>query len=423
MHHVVIVGGGFGGLRAAKHLAREPVRVTLVDSRNFHLFQPLLYQVATGGLSPANIATPLRGMFRYEENVEVLLGRVSDIDVEKRQIVLDGARIDYDTLVLATGSRPSYFGHDDWRACAPGLKSIEDALTIRRRVLLAFEAAERETDPARVKTLLTFVIIGGGPSGVELAGALSEIANHSLKHEFRTINPSDARIYVFDHAPRVLGAFSEDLSKYAEATLKQLGVIVRSGVAVTDIEEDFIVVKTGEAEERIPAANAFWAAGVHASPLGKILAEKTGVAADHSGRVPVGADLCIAGHPEILVLGDLALCSGADGKPLPGVAQVAIQQGKYAAGLVKSRLEGKTPAPFRYKNRGSMATIGRSAAVVQMPRLSFTGFPAWLLWLLVHMMSLVQFENRILVFIQWFWGYATWSRSACLITENDNDAD
>lgn len=418
-HHIVIVGGGFGGLRVARQLKRAPVRVTLIDARNFHLFQPLLYQVATGGLSPANIATPLRNIFKRQPNVQVLLGRVRDIDVQQRHVLLDDGEIPYDTLVLATGSHPHYFDHPEWRACAPGLKTIEDAIAIRRRILMAFEAAERESDPDRIKRLLTFVIVGAGPTGVELAGALCEIANHSLQQEFRTINPSDARIYLADHGDRVLRSYAVSLSKGAEAALTRLGVQLRPGAAVTHIDADSVTLEFDQRKEVIATENVFWAAGVSASPLGKALGKATGIEIDHAGRVPVLPDLTVAGHPEIFVIGDLAHCTGANGELLPGVAQVALQQGKYVARAILTRLDQASPPPFRYHDRGSMATIGKSVAVLEVGRLKLFGFFAWIAWLFVHLMNLVQFENRLLVLFQWSWNYFTWNRTARIITGED----
>lgn len=415
-HHVVIVGGGFGGLRATRHLKGAPVHVTLIDSRNFHLFQPLLYQVATGGLSPANIATPLRSILKRQNNVQVLLAHVRDIDPARRCVILDDGEVAYDTLVLATGSHPQYFGHPEWRAQAPGLKTVEDALAIRRRILMAFEAAERETNPDRVKTLLTFVIVGAGPTGVELAGALSEIANHSLQHEFRTINPSDARIILADHGDRVLRTYDPSLSKSAEAALTRLGVELRPGASITQIDDSSVTLETDGANEVIATANVFWAAGVLASPLGKALSAATGIPADHGGRLPVEPDLSLAGHPEIFVIGDLANCSDGHGGSLPGVAQVALQEGTYVAKAIRARLAGHKAPPFHYRNLGSLATIGKSAAVLEVGKIKMSGFFAWVAWLFIHLMNLVQFENRVLVLFQWAWNYLTWNRAARLIT-------
>ncbi|MBI1318244.1 MAG: NAD(P)/FAD-dependent oxidoreductase [Candidatus Hydrogenedens sp.] len=422
-YHVVVVGGGFGGLQAVQQLKSAPIRITLIDARNFHLFQPLLYQVATGGLSPANIATPLRSIFKRQANVQVLLGRVTDIDVEGRRVLMAEEAIGYDALIVATGSSHSYFGHEAWGSYAPGLKTVEDALAIRRRILLAFEAAEHQTDPERIKALLTFVIVGGGPTGVELAGALSEISNHTLQHEFRNINPADARIILVDHGDRVLKAYAEDLSASATKTLERLEVTVRTGAGVTQIGPDSVTIEENGKEEVVPTHSVFWAAGVKASPLGKLLSERTGAELDHAGRVQVQPDLSLQGHPEIYVIGDLAHCPDASGNPLPGVAQVAIQQGKHAAQVILQRREGKPIKPFRYHDLGSMATIGRSAAVVQMGRLKFSGFFAWVAWLFVHLMSLVRYESRALVLLQWSWSYFTWNRAASLITGEARSED
>jgi NADH dehydrogenase len=415
-HRVVIVGGGFGGLYAARSLRRAPVQLTLIDRRNFHLFQPLLYQVATGGLSPANIATPLRALLSRQTNAEVLLAEAVSIDVPGRWVVLRDGTVPYDTLIVATGSTHAYFGHDEWEPCAPGLKTIEDATDIRRRVLLAFEAAERETDPARRRAWLTFVIVGGGPTGVELSGAIAELARHTLRRNFRHINPAEAMILLIEGAERLLMTFPPELSTKAERSLARLGVTVRTKVVVTDVRPDAVEVRAGERTEQITARTTLWAAGVRASALGKVLAEATGAALDRAGRVAVQPDLTLPGHPEIFVIGDLALCTHQTGKPLPGVAPVAMQQGRYVAGLIERRLSGKSAPPFCYRDKGSLATIGRAAAVADFGWLRLSGFPAWMLWLFVHLMYLVQFGNRLLVLMQWAWSYFTRNRSARLIT-------
>ena len=415
-HRVVVVGGGFGGLHVARRLKGAAVSLTLVDKRNFHLFQPLLYQVATGGLSPANITAPLRSVLKGHRNTKVLMGAVTDIDPESRQIALNGTRIEYDTLVLATGARNFYFGHADWTKHAPGLKTVEDALEVRRRILSAFEFAERETDPAKIKSLLTFVIVGAGPTGVELAGAFSEIANHTLRREFTTINPSHARIILIERGPRLLSAYPSELSRKAEAALGRLGVSLRMNTAVTAITDDAVTLETDGFSEQILTRNVIWAAGVEASSLGKILADKAKAELDRGGRVVVQPDMTVPGHPEIFVIGDLANCKGVNGQPLPGVAPVAIQQGRYVAKLICRRLKGEKLPPFRYRDYGSLATIGRSAAVAEFGKLRFGGFLAWLLWLFIHLMSIVQFQNRLLVFVQWTYSYLTWNRSARLIT-------
>lgn len=415
-HHVVIIGGGFGGLYAAKSLKRAPVQVTLIDRRNFHLFQPLLYQVATGGLSPANIAAPLRAILKRQENVRVLLAEAIDIDVSNRLAVLSDGKLGYDTLIVAAGVRHHYFGRDEWEKLAPGLKTIEDATEMRRRVLLAFEAAEREGDPEKLRGWLTFVIVGGGPTGVELAGTLGEIARHTLKHDFRAINPADARIVLLEGMDRVLPPYPPTLSARAEAALNRLGVTVRTGAMVTDIEADAVTIRCGDQRERIPTRTVLWAAGVQASTLGGILASATGVAVDRVGRVVVEPDLSVTGNPEIFVIGDLAHFSHQAGTPLPGVAPVAMQQGRYVATLIMRRLRGETMPPFRYRDYGNMATIGRAEAVADLGWVRFSGFLAWLAWLFIHLIHLVQFQNRLLVLIQWAWNYVTWNRYARLIT-------
>lgn len=414
--HVVIVGGGFAGLHAARGLRRAPVRVTLIDRRNHHLFQPLLYQVATGSLSPANIAAPLRSIVARQKNCEVVLGEVVDFDPEARRVILKDAELVYDVLIVAAGARHSYFGHDEWEPLAPGLKSIEDATTIRRRILSAFEQAEREDDPDLRRRWMTFVVVGAGPTGVELAGSLSELARHTLKHEFRHIDPDEAQIILLDAADSVLSAFPEELSKKAAKSLEKLHVTVRTGALVTAITPDRVTFKHGEDVETIATGTVLWAAGVQASPLGRKLAEATDATTDRAGRIVVEPDMTIAGRPELLVLGDLSNFSHQGDKPLPGLGAVASQQGKYAARLIRDRIKGRETKPFHYRDRGTMATIGRSAAVAHLGRFKFGGFFAWLLWLFVHLMLLVKFENRVLVFVQWAWNYLTFNRSARLIT-------
>jgi NADH dehydrogenase len=413
-HHVVIVGGGFGGLRATQSLKNAPVRVTLVDRRNFHLFQPLLYQVATGFLSPANIAATLRATLKRHKNAHVMLAEVVDIDVEKRCVRLRDGSLSYDTLIVATGSRHHYFGKD-WEHLAPGLKTIEDATEIRRRIFAAFEHAEREDDPQVLKALLTFVIVGGGPTGVELAGALGEIANDTLRHEFRRINPPDADILLVEGGERILPTYSPELSAKAARSLAGLGVTVRTGSVVTDLQPDSVTIRRGDTVERVSCRTVLWAAGVQASFLGRAIAVATGAKLDRAGRVSVEADLSVAGHPEIFVIGDVA-STVQDGKPLPGIAPVAIQQGRYVASAIKNRLRGKNNPPFHYRHRGDMAIIGRTSGVANLGRLRFNGFIAWLAWLFVHLMALVEFEDRVLVFIQWGWYYFTRNRAARLIT-------
>jgi NADH dehydrogenase len=418
-HRVVIIGGGFGGLYAARELGRAPVQVTLLDRRNFHLFQPLLYQVATGGLSPANIAAPLRSLLRGHKNTEVLLAEVVDIDAAGRRVRLSDGEVPYDTLIVAAGARHHYFGHDEWEAVAPGLKTVEDALEMRRRILLAFEAAEREADPQRVRAWLTFVIVGAGPTGVELAGTVGEMAHHTLRHDFRAIDTRQAQILLLEGTDRVLPTYPPDLSARAAAALDRLGVTVRTGTLVTEVRPDGVTARCGSQVERIATHTVLWGAGVDASPLGKALARATGVALDRAGRVMVGPDCAVPGHPEIFVIGDLAHFRDAAGRPLPGVAQVAMQQGRYVARLIGARLRSKALAPFRYHDYGSMATIGRAAAVADFGRLRFNGYLAWLAWLFVHLINLVQFDNRLLVLVQWGWNYFTRNRSARLITGPD----
>lgn len=422
LHHVVIIGGGFGGLNAARALRRAPVRVTLIDRHNHHLFQPLLYQVATGGLSPANIAAPLRAVLKRQRNVRVLLGEVTAIDPQQRQLTLrNGDTLAYDTLIVATGVRHDYFGNDHWEDRAPGLKTLDDATRMRKRILLAFEAAERlaHDDPDERAAWLTFIVVGGGPTGVELAGALGEIANDTLKHDFHAIDPTEARIILVEGHERILPAFPAPLSARAEAALHRLGAQVRTGALVTEVGPETATLKyqSDGREEHIPTRTVLWAAGVRASKLGSMLAEATDVEQDHAGRVAVQPDLTLPGHPEIFVVGDLAHFTHQTGQPLPGVAQVAIQGGRYAARRIRARLRGDPgPAPFRYLDFGNMATIGRAAAVCDFGWLRLRGFPGWMAWLFVHLMNLVEFQNRLLVFVQWAWSYFTFNRSARLIT-------
>src|SRR6266849_5524102 len=416
MQRVVIIGGGFGGLYAAKALRRAPVEVTLIDRRNFHLFQPLLYQVATGGLSPGELASPLRYVLRNSLNTEVLLGEVVDLDVAGRRVILRDGEVGYDTLIVATGSSHHYFGNDQWEPLAPWLKTIEDATEIRRRILLAFEKAEREPDEEARRVWLTFVVVGAGPTGVELAGALGEIANDTLRHDFRHINPADARILLVEGTDRVLPSYPPDLSADAEKALIKLGVRPMTGAIVTAIDEGGVTVRRASEAERIPTHTVLWAAGVQASPLGRMLAESTGAKLDRAGRVLVQPDLTIAGHSEILVIGDLANFSHQTGKPLPGVAPVAMQEGHYAAKQIRKRLAGETAPPFHYWDKGSLATIGRAAAVADFGRIHIDGLIAWLTWLFVHLLYLVEFDNRLLVLMQWAYNYFTRNRGARLIT-------
>ena len=432
MHQVVIIGGGFGGLCAVRALRRSAVQVTLVDRRNYHLFQPLLYQIATGALSPANIAAPLRSLLRRQANAQVLLGEVVDFDLPGRRVVLRDGELKYDTLIVAAGATHSYFGHPEWEPLAPGLKTIEDATSIRRRILRAFESAERLSAPELnhpredITACLTFVIVGGGPTGVEMAGAISELAHDTLRKEFRAIDPTTARILLVEAGERVLPPFAQDLSTSARTALEQLKVEVRSGTLVVGIEPGAVLLKRGDQTERIATHTVIWSAGVAASPLAKLLAEKTGAELDRGGRVSVLPDLTVPGHPEVIVIGDMAHCPGADGKPLPGLAPVAMQQGDYAARLIGARLAlsnstgGQLPA-FRYRDRGTMATIGTMKAVCDIFGWRYSGILAWLTWLFVHLMQIVQFENRLLVLIQWAGHYITRNRSARLITGNDEE--
>jgi NADH dehydrogenase len=413
---VVIVGGGFGGLHAARGLRKAPVEVTLVDRRNFHLFQPLLYQVATGALSPANIAAPLRNVLSRQKNVRVLLGEAYDIDVANRRLILRDGSLLYDTLILATGARHHYFGQTEWEKVAPGLKTIEEALDIRARVLTAFEHAERETDPERIRSHLTFVVIGAGPTGVELAGALGEMARNTLVRDFRNINTRSARIMLLEGGPRVLPTFHEKLSARATRSLEHLGVTMRCNTKVVDVQPGAVTMEVGGARETIRAETVLWGAGVQASPLGAVLARAAGATLDRAGRVLVQPDLTVPGHPEIFVLGDMASFSHQTGQPLPGVAPVAMQQGDYVARLIRDRLEGKPTLPFRYHDRGSMATIGRAHAVADLGWVRFGGFLAWLAWLFIHLLYLVGFQNRVLVMFQWAWSYFSRGRSSRLIT-------
>jgi NADH:ubiquinone reductase (H+-translocating) len=406
--HVVIIGGGFAGLNAAKALKDAPVRITLIDRRNHHLFQPLLYQVATASLSPAEIASPIRSVLRGQENVTVLLAEAKAIDIEKREIQLDYRTMSYDYLVIAAGARHSYFGHDEWETNAPGLKSLEDALDIRRRILIAFEEAERATDEATRNRLLTFVVVGGGPTGVELAGALGEISRYSLAKDFDHIDPRTAKIYLLEAAPRILPMFSEKLANKAMKFLGNLGVTVRVNAMVTDVEPHSVVL----GDERIECNTVLWAAGVTASPLAKSL----GVPLDRAGRVIIEPNLTVKDHPELYVIGDLASLNGKDGRSLPGVAPVAMQEGKHTAANIKRAIANKPLTPFHYFNRGNMATIGRNHAIAEIGKLKLSGFFAWLAWLFVHIIYLIGFRNRVVVALHWLWSYFTFHRSARLIT-------
>jgi NADH dehydrogenase len=417
-HRVVILGGGFGGLNAAQKLKRAPVDVILIDRRNFHLFQPLMYQVATGSLSPGEIAAPLRGVLSKQKNTQVLLGEAADIDPDAKRVILrDGGAFPYDSLIVATGSQTSYYGNDAWREWAPSLKSVEEATAIRHKILYAFECAERTTNEEYARAWLTFVIVGAGATGMELAGALAEIANETLKNDFRRINPSEARIILMEASPRVLNTFPEDLSAKAEKLVSRLGVEVQKGVMVTCIDADGVTYKSGDESRRLPAKTVLWAGGVTTNAFGRKLAERTHAETDRSGRIKVNPDLTVAGYPNIFIVGDLALSLGENGKPLPGVAQVAIQGGAYAAKTIRARLKGKKDTkPFHYFNKGDMAVIGRAAAVANIFGFHLAGLFAWLTWLFVHLIYIVEFQSRVLVFVQWGFEYLTFSRGARLIT-------
>ena len=431
---VVIVGAGFGGLNAAQALAKAPVQITVIDRQNFHTFQPLLYQVATAGLSPGEIAAPIRSILRAHKNIEVLMAEVTGFDLERRTVMTSEANIPYDYLVVAAGASHSYFGHDEWEPYAPGLKTIEDALEIRRRVLLAFELEERQAATGETATPLNFIVVGGGPTGVELAGTLAEIARHALAHEFRSIDPASTHILLIEGGPRLLPAYAEDLSRSAQEQLNHLGVEVRTSTTVTQIEPGAVFA----GNTRLPATVILWAAGVAASPLGK----KLGAPVDRAGRVLVEPDLSLPSHPEVFVIGDLAALKDEHGKLLPGVAPVAMQQGNYVAKLIREEVNRKgapplsrilrqggdvdadfhsnaNPAsrrPFHYWDKGSLATIGRAAAVAEFGKIHISGFVAWLSWLFIHILFLIGFRNRLLVFIQWAWSYVTYERGARLIT-------
>ena len=406
--HIVIIGAGFGGLNAALKLIRHSVRITIIDRRNHHTFQPLLYQVATAGLSPGEIASPIRGIFRGRRNIEVVLGEVQDFDLDRRVVKLAGRELSYDYLIVAAGASHAYFGHDEWQPLAPGLKTIEDALEIRRRVLLAFELAERRAASGGGQVQLNFVVVGGGPTGVELAGTLSGIARRALADEFNSIDPKQTRTILLEGGPRVLPVYPEDLSRSAEKQLRELGVEVHTSAMVTGIEPAAVIM----GQTRVPAAVIIWAAGVAASPLGK----KLGAQTDRSGRVLVNPDLSIPGHDHVFVIGDLASLKQDNGQPVPGLAPAAIQEGKATASNIVRDLEGKPRKDFHYLDKGSLATIGRAAAVGEFGKVHISGFLAWVAWLSVHIFFLIGFRNRILVLIQWAWSYFTYEQGAQLIT-------
>jgi len=426
-HHVVVVGGGFAGLQAVHGLRRAPVEVTLVDRQNYTLFQPLVYQVATGALSPAEIAMPLRAILRRQSNARVLLAEVTGFDLERREVTLDHlpntaarAAIAYDTLIVAGGSRYSYFGHEEWQPHAPELKSLAGAIEIRSRILAGFEAAELETDPERRQGWLTFVVVGAGPTGVEMAGQIAELAHDSLRRDFRSADTQTARVLLVEAASRILPAFPESLSRKAARALKQLGVTPLTGHTVVDVAPDAVAIQAPDGTiERVHARTAIWAAGVTASDLAVTLAREAGLEPDRAGRLTVHPDLTLAGHPEVLALGDMVRVQAADGSiaPLPGLAPVAMQQGRYAARVIRRRLRNQTPSPFRYRDKGNLATIGRSKAVADIKGLHLAGFPAWALWLTIHLFYLTGFQNRLLVVLRWTISFLTRGRGARLIVE------
>ncbi len=416
LHRVVIVGGGFGGLYAAKSLQRSPVQVTLIDRRNFHLFQPLLYQVATGSLSPADISSPLRGILSPCKNTSVLMDEVVDIDPQHQIVKMQEQDIAYDSLIVATGVSHHYFGNDHWKTTAPGLKTVEDALEMRRRIFSAFEAAEKELDPAKRQAWLTFVIVGGGPTGVELAGAIADLAFQTLKKDFRRIDTAEAKILLLEGMDRLLPPYPPDLSEKAAIALTKLGVTVRTKTMVTNIEDATVTAKQGDHIEQISARTVLWAAGIKASSMGKVLADCTGVSLDRVGRVMVEPDLSIAGHPNIFVIGDLAHFPHQGEKPLPGVAPVAVQEGKYIAKLITAQLRGNTLPPFRYGEVGNLAVIGHNEAVADLGFVKLSGFFAWFVWVFAHIYYLIEFDNKLVVMIQWGWSYITRNRGARLIT-------
>jgi NADH dehydrogenase len=426
-HRVIVVGGGFGGLQAATHLASAPVELTLVDRRNFHLFQPLSYQLATGALSPGEVCYPLRAIFKRHPNVRVMLGEVAGFDLDGRRLDVDpiagesGRRtLDYDTLIVAGGSAYSYFGHDEWREFAPEVKSLESALDVRSRLLAAFEAAELEQDEERRRAWLTFVVVGAGPTGVEMAGQIAELARDTLRGDFRAVDPRQARVLLVEALDRVLTSFPPSLSRSATRQLEHLGVTPRVGCTVVGVDAQGVdlAAAAGGAHERVPARTVIWAAGVTASSLAARLGELTGAELDRAGRVAVEPDLTLPGHPEVIALGDMVRVRDAHGEPqvLPGVAPVAMQQGRYAAKLVRARLGGDRTRPFHYLDKGNLATIGRARAVADLHVLRLGGFPAWVTWLVVHLWYLIGFQNRLLVFIRWAFSFLTRGRGARLIS-------
>jgi NADH dehydrogenase len=430
-HRVVVIGGGFGGLQAVQHLRRAPVEITLVDRRNFHLFQPLTYQVATGALSAEEVAYPLRAIFKRRQNVRVLLGEVTDFDLDGRTVrVTPGAgeaeplTIPYDSLIVAGGSRYSYFGHDEWKEVAPEVKSLESALSVRAHILSAFEAAELEQDEGRRRALLTFVVVGGGPTGVEMAGQIGELAQDTLHREFRSIDPRETRALLVEMADRVLTSFPPSLSERAARSLEHLGVTPLLNHTVVDMDEQSVTIEARDhGRERVPARTVIWAAGVTASSLARRLGEATGAEVDRAGRVSVAPDLTLPGHPEVFALGDMVRVLGENGEPqsLLGVAPVAMQEGRYAAKVVKARLRGREQGPFRYRDKGNLATIGRARAVADLHAVKLSGFPAWVTWLVVHIFYLIGFQNRILVLIRWGFSFFSRGRGGRVIEEFDQE--
>ena len=416
LHHVVIIGGGFGGLYAAQTLAKSQVKVTLIDKRNFHVFQPLLYQVATGGLSPADISSPIRALVNRNKNTQVLMGEVLDIDPEKQTVKLTHKEIAYDSLIVATGVTHQYFGKEEWGDFAPGLKTIEDALEIRRRIFIAFEAAEKETNPEKHQDWLTFAIIGAGPAGVELAGALAEVAHGTLKDDFRNIDTSKAKIILLSSRDRILPTYPEKLSLKAQKSLERLGVTVINNARAIDIQKDNLTVRIGDKVEKITAKTIVWTAGMKASGMSKILAERTEAELDRSGRIIVSPDFKLPGYENIFAIGDLAHYAHQNEKPLPGIAPVAMQEGQYVARLITSGVKGETIAPFYYFDSGSLAVIGKHEAVVDLGFIKLSGFLAWCVWMFIHVFYLLEFDNKLIVMIQWAWNYFTFSKGARLIT-------
>lgn len=421
LHHVVVLGGGFGGLYASKMLSKSKVKVkvTVIDKRNFHLFQPLLYQVAAGWLSPGDIASPLRVALSKYQDTYVLKAEVTDIIPKDKKVIFKDGEITFDTLIVATGSYHHYFGHDNWAQTAPGLKTVEDALEMRRKILLSFEAAEREIDPIKQKEWMTFLIIGAGPTGVELAGTIGELTRTTLKDDFRNINTEDAKIILVEGLDQVLPTYPKKLSEKAEKFLKKLGVTIKVNTMVTDINGSNAIISRNGDSEKIQSKTILWTAGVKASSLGKAIANNAGAELDKSGRVIVNPDLSVPGHPNIFIVGDLAHLSIEKQEPLPGIAPVAMQEGKYVAKLILNRLKGKETKPFKYEEKGNLAVIGTNSAVADLGKLQFAGFFAWLVWAFVHIRYLIEFDSKVIVFFRWSWNYFTRKRGVRLITGED----